>query len=151
MKFHFDAVLRNYRNACACHHRNDRIHHLPPAKSYPLPAQAATPRVRTAENTPERVYPLPGRRTPANGSRSAMMPDLFSPQPAYILMKTSSTSIKHHSSKASTMPKQIIDDTIQLIRNISHSLMPPTLKNFGLESAVNDLFQKIEDGSKREA
>ena len=39
--------------------------------------------------------------------------------------------------------KQIIDDTIQLIRNISHSLMPPTLKNFRLESAVNDLFQKI--------
>src|SRR3979409_1156047 len=39
--------------------------------------------------------------------------------------------------------KSIIDDTIQLIRNISHSLMPPTLKNFGLESAINDLFQKI--------
>ncbi len=39
--------------------------------------------------------------------------------------------------------KQIIDDAILLIRNISHSLMPPTLKNFGLESAVNDLFQKI--------
>ena len=39
--------------------------------------------------------------------------------------------------------RQIIDDTIQLIRNISHSLMPPTLKNFGLESAVNDLFQEI--------
>src|SRR5579862_6850530 len=39
--------------------------------------------------------------------------------------------------------KQIIDDTIQLIRNISHSLMPPTLKNFGLESAVKDLFDKI--------
>ncbi len=39
--------------------------------------------------------------------------------------------------------KQIIDDTIQLIRNISHSLMPPTLKNFGLESAVKDLFEKI--------
>ena len=39
--------------------------------------------------------------------------------------------------------RQIIDDTIMLIRNISHSLMPPTLKNFGLESAVNDLFQKI--------
>ncbi|MCZ2460887.1 MAG: histidine kinase [Chitinophagales bacterium] len=39
--------------------------------------------------------------------------------------------------------RQIIDDTIQLIRNISHSLMPPTLKNFGLESAVNDLFQKL--------
>ena len=39
--------------------------------------------------------------------------------------------------------KQIIDDAIQLVRNISHSLMPPTLKNFGLESATNDLFQKI--------
>lgn len=39
--------------------------------------------------------------------------------------------------------KQIIDDAIQLIRNISHSMMPPTLKNFGLESAVGDLFQKI--------
>src|SRR6186713_1444298 len=39
--------------------------------------------------------------------------------------------------------RQIIDDTIQLIRNISHDLMPPTLKNFGLESAINDLFQKI--------
>lgn len=40
--------------------------------------------------------------------------------------------------------KQIVDDTIQLIRNISHSLMPPTLKNFGLESAVADLAQKIK-------
>jgi two-component system, NarL family, sensor kinase len=39
--------------------------------------------------------------------------------------------------------KQIIDDAIQLIRNISHSMMPPTLKNFGLESALRDLFQKI--------
>ena len=39
--------------------------------------------------------------------------------------------------------KQIIDDAIMLIRNISHSLMPPTLKNFGLESATNDQFQKI--------
>lgn len=39
--------------------------------------------------------------------------------------------------------KQIIDDAILLIRNISHSLMPPTLKNFGLESAMTDLFQKI--------
>jgi len=39
--------------------------------------------------------------------------------------------------------KQIIDDAILLIRNISHSLMPPTLKNFGLESAATDLFQKI--------
>lgn len=39
--------------------------------------------------------------------------------------------------------KQIIDEAIQLIRNISHSLMPPTMKNFGLESAVSDFFQKI--------
>lgn len=47
--------------------------------------------------------------------------------------------------------KQIIDDTIQLIRNISHSLMPPTLKNFGLESAVNDLFQKISSSGSMNA
>lgn len=39
--------------------------------------------------------------------------------------------------------KQIIDDAIQLIRNISHSMMPPTLKNFGLESAISDMFQKL--------
>ena len=47
--------------------------------------------------------------------------------------------------------KAIIDDTIQLIRNISHSLMPPTLKNFGLESAVNDLFQKISGSGSMNA
>lgn len=39
--------------------------------------------------------------------------------------------------------KQIIDDTIQLIRNISHSLLPPTLKNFGVDAALQDLFDKI--------
>lgn len=39
--------------------------------------------------------------------------------------------------------KQIIDDSIQLIRNISHSLLPPTLKNFGLEAAVKDMLEKI--------
>ncbi|HNL83077.1 MAG TPA: histidine kinase, partial [Chitinophagaceae bacterium] len=47
--------------------------------------------------------------------------------------------------------KQIIDDTIQLIRNISHSLMPPTLKNFGLSSAVNDFFQKISNSGSLNA
>lgn len=39
--------------------------------------------------------------------------------------------------------RQIIDDAILLVRNISHSLLPPTLRNFGLESATKDLFQKI--------
>ncbi|MBX9783045.1 MAG: two-component sensor histidine kinase [Chitinophagaceae bacterium] len=39
--------------------------------------------------------------------------------------------------------RQIVDDTIQLIRNISHSLIPPTLKNFGLESAMTDIIRKI--------
>jgi two-component system, NarL family, sensor kinase len=39
--------------------------------------------------------------------------------------------------------KQIIDEAIGLIRNISHKLMPPTLKNFGLETATEDLFSKI--------
>ena len=47
--------------------------------------------------------------------------------------------------------KSILDDTIQLIRNISHSLMPPTLKNFGLESAVNDLFHKISGSGQIDA
>ncbi len=45
--------------------------------------------------------------------------------------------------------RQIIDDTIRLIRNISHSLMPPTLKNFGLESATTDLFQKAINNKRR--
>lgn len=39
--------------------------------------------------------------------------------------------------------RSILDEAIQLIRNISHSLMPPTLKNFGLESAVSDFFHKL--------
>lgn len=39
--------------------------------------------------------------------------------------------------------RHIIDDAIQLIRNISHSLMPPILKDFGLEDAVIDFFQKL--------
>jgi two-component system, NarL family, sensor kinase len=43
--------------------------------------------------------------------------------------------------------KQIVDDAILLIRNISHSLMPPTLKNFGLESATSDYFQKINNSA----
>jgi two-component system, NarL family, sensor kinase len=47
--------------------------------------------------------------------------------------------------------KEIIDEAIQLIRNISHSLMPPTLKEFGLESAVNDFFQKINASGSLEA
>jgi two-component system, NarL family, sensor kinase len=43
--------------------------------------------------------------------------------------------------------KQVLDESIQLIRNISHNLMPPTLKNFGLESAVNDFFGKLNHAS----
>lgn len=50
---------------------------------------------------------------------------------------------KAHQLQSILSAKQIIDDAILLIRNISHSLMPPTLKNFGLESATTDLFQKI--------
>lgn len=50
---------------------------------------------------------------------------------------------KHQQLQSIYSAKQILDDAILLIRNISHSLMPPTLKNFGLESAATDLFQKI--------
>lgn len=55
-----------------------------------------------------------------------------------LVMLPKPTQVQHISAA-----KSIIDDTINLIRNISHSLMPPTLRNFGLESAVNDLFHKI--------
>lgn len=41
--------------------------------------------------------------------------------------------------------RQIIDDTIQLIRNISHNLLPPTLKNFGLDAALVDMFEKLNN------
>jgi two-component system NarL family sensor kinase len=38
--------------------------------------------------------------------------------------------------------KQIIDDTINLIRNISHSLMPPTLKKFWFKLCSQRFFSK---------
>lgn len=44
--------------------------------------------------------------------------------------------------------RQIVDDTITLIRNISHSLLSPTLKNFGLESGVVNLYEKINGSGK---
>lgn len=42
-----------------------------------------------------------------------------------------------------TMIKQLLDDAIQTIREISHSIIPTTLKNFGLESALENIFEKI--------
>lgn len=47
--------------------------------------------------------------------------------------------------------RQIIDDTIQLIRNISHNLLPPTLKNFGLDAALVDMFEKINNSGSVKA
>jgi signal transduction histidine kinase len=47
--------------------------------------------------------------------------------------------------------RQVVDDAILLIRNISHSLMPPTLKNFGMESALNDMFNKINGSGSMNA
>jgi len=41
--------------------------------------------------------------------------------------------------------RQIIDDTIALIRSISHNLLPPTLKNFGLDAALIDVFEKLNN------
>lgn len=41
--------------------------------------------------------------------------------------------------------RQIIDDTIALIRSISHNLLPPTLKNFGLDAALIDTFEKLNN------
>ncbi len=47
--------------------------------------------------------------------------------------------------------KQIIDEAIKLIRNISHTLSPPTLKNFGLEVACVDLMDKINNSGRMRA
>src|SRR6187402_3414250 len=58
---------------------------------------------------------------------------------------------KVHQLQSIYQARQILDDTIQLIRNISHSLMPPTLKNFGLESAINDMAQKISGSGSMNA
>lgn len=41
------------------------------------------------------------------------------------------------------MARSILDEAIELVRSISHDLIPPTLKNFGLPSAINDLVGKI--------
>ena len=38
--------------------------------------------------------------------------------------------------------RQIIDDTIQLVRNISHSLMPPTLKILGWNQPLMICFRR---------
>jgi two-component system, NarL family, sensor kinase len=47
--------------------------------------------------------------------------------------------------------RNVIDSTIQLIRNLSHNLLPPTLKNFGLESAIADFLNKINQSNKIKA
>lgn len=49
----------------------------------------------------------------------------------------------NHQRESIGQVKDIIDETIDLIRNISHRLVPPTLKNFGLASAASDIFQKL--------
>ena len=53
--------------------------------------------------------------------------------------------------KSIVQVKEIIDESIDLIRNISHRLVPPTLKNFGLASAVSDLFQKLDSSNSIKA
>lgn len=40
--------------------------------------------------------------------------------------------------------RSIIDEAIELVRSISHEQLPPTLKNFGLHSAIKDLVRKID-------
>jgi two-component system NarL family sensor kinase len=45
--------------------------------------------------------------------------------------------------KTIAMTRSILDEAIGLVRSISHDLIPPTLKNFGLHSAINDLIKKI--------
>ncbi len=44
--------------------------------------------------------------------------------------------------------KEVIDDVLHIIRNISHSLLPPALERFGLESALKDHLKKMELGGQ---
>ncbi len=64
------------------------------------------------------------------------------------LNETMLTKNKADLHKSILSARQIVDDTIALIRNISHSLLPPTLKNFGLDSGVANLYQKINNSGK---
>jgi signal transduction histidine kinase len=50
---------------------------------------------------------------------------------------------KDTQAKTIAMTRSILDEAIGLVRSISHDLIPPTLKNFGLHSAINDLVKKI--------
>jgi signal transduction histidine kinase len=39
-----------------------------------------------------------------------------------------------------------LDESTHQVREMSHELMPPTLKRYGLEAALVDMSQKISDG-----
>jgi two-component system, NarL family, sensor kinase len=47
--------------------------------------------------------------------------------------------------------RALIDNAIALLRDISHTLMPPTLRNFGLAVATNDLFSKLNESGQVKA
>lgn len=50
---------------------------------------------------------------------------------------------KNTQAQTISMARSILDEAIDLVRSISHDLIPPTLRNFGLHSAINDLVKKI--------
>lgn len=41
-------------------------------------------------------------------------------------------------------PKEMLDETIELVRGMSRELLPPTLEKFGLQAAVRDLAEKFQ-------
>lgn len=43
-----------------------------------------------------------------------------------------------------TESTKMVDETIQIIRNISNDLMPPTLSNFGITSAFTDMCSRLD-------
>ena len=45
-------------------------------------------------------------------------------------------------------PKQMLDETISSVRNISLDLMPPTLERFGLTFAIKELCERLQLTSK---
>jgi two-component system, NarL family, sensor kinase len=58
---------------------------------------------------------------------------------------------KEHQLKTIQGSRALIDNAIALLRDISHTLMPPTLRNFGLAIATNDLFSKLNESGQVKA
>ena len=123
-------VYRYDWNASA-YHRAGAVHHLSPAPSITLPANPAENGAGTAENIIEQL--LSNSRKKKRQRLAADLHDDAGPLLATARLYLNENLVNQDKAtqlQSIFQARQIIDDTIQLVRNISHSLMPPTLKNF---------------------